>query len=305
MRSLILTSTVFALSACGGGGGGSNRGAENIPAPTVPTTRSVTLQFAAEANGQALSCDAALTGLGTSAARGQLRDFRFYVHNVRLIKADNSEVSLTLDGNEWQSNGVTLLDFQDRADNCAGSAKPIHTSVTGNVTEGEYIGVAFTVGLPESLNHQNQTAAASPMNIASLFWSWQAGYKFMRFDVAPTGGITRPTDDTFTQTTFNFHLGSTDCTGLPQNQEAVTCSRINRPDIRLNGFNPNTQQIVLDYGALISEIDITQDISGGPGCMSGVSDQECQSMFTQLGLDFAAGTPSAALSQTVFSVRNR
>jgi len=302
MRSLILASAVVALSACGGGGGGSNRGAENIP-PT-PTTRSVTLQFAAEANGQALTCDSALSGLGTSAASGKLRDFRFYVHNVRLIKADNTEVSVTLDGNEWQSSGVALLDFQNKSDNCGGSTKPTHTALTGNVTEGDYVGVAFTVGLPESLNHQNQTAAASPMNIASLFWSWQAGYKFMRFDVAPDGGITRPTDVTFAQTTFNFHLGSTDCTGLPQNQEAVTCSRINRPDVRLDNFNVSTQQILLNYGALISEIDITQDISGAPGCMSGLSDQECQSMFTQLGLDFTAGTPSTALTQTVFSVRN-
>lgn len=294
MRLLPLISFALMVAACGGDGK-SHHAAGDV---------SVTIPFAAEANGVAISCDAALTDLGTSSSGGALRDFRFYVHNVRLIKADNTEVEVTLEQNDWQNETTALIDFLDKDDSCGGETKETHTAITGTVPAGDYTGVAFTVGVPEDINHVNQAEAPSPLNIVGLFWSWQSGYKFMKLEVAPTDGITRPSDETYTQTTFNFHLGSTGCTGNPELDETVTCERADRPEISLTGFDVDGKEILIDYAALLSEVNINEDLSGPPGCMSGLTDNECPTIFTQLGLDFEAGTPSDEYTQTVFSVRD-
>ena len=36
--------------------------------------------------------------------------------------------------------------------------------------------------MPWQLNHQNPLTASSPLNISEMFWSWQLGHKFLRFD---------------------------------------------------------------------------------------------------------------------------
>jgi len=290
---------MLSLTACGGGGGSSDGDSDNRGTGNGVLT--VQIPVKAIANGVQLDCDAALTGLGTAGTDARLLDARFYLHDVALVAADGSQDLITLDANEWQAHNLVLIDFQNRADNCGGEPKPTHALISGTVpdTGKTYVGLKFVMGVPEALNHQNQTAATAPLNIPSLFWSWQSGYKFLRLDVAPVGGIIRPGNAGFSATTWNIHLGSTDCSGDPQAGAVVSCSRLNRANVVLTPYALG-QTLVFDYAALVAATNLGIDMAGPAGCMSGLSDPECQALFERLGIDFSSGL--AKDGQAVFRI---
>lgn len=273
----LITSTSLAILACGGGSsGGGGTGA---------ATSEISIPFAARANGTEIKCGAQLSGLGSDSASGTIRGFALYIHNVVLINSDGTELPFTLEDNDWQSSGVALLDYQDKLDSCGSdTAKPINNKLIGSV-QGELINVdriRFTVGVPSELNHEDASAAVTPLNRTDLFWSWQSGYKHLRMDVAPDGGVIKP--DNSTTTTWNIHLGSTGCEGNPQTGETVSCSANNRPTIELDISDIANQQIVIDYGKLVENSALMSDQGGAPGCMSGPTDLDCPAIFDALGM---------------------
>ena len=273
---------------------------------TDQRSESFSIQFAAEANNVAMNCATVLTGMGSANSNATLRDLRFYVHDVQLIDGQDNSYPLTLESKDWQGQGVALLDFVERGENCAGDTKQTHTAITGTAdipASASVQGLAFTLGVPSALNHADRLAAAAPLDRASLHWNWQNGYKHMRIDVAPDGGVSRPSDAGFSSTAWNFHLGSTDCAGNPQLGESVSCGRPNRVRVELDDFDPALQVIVLDYEALVAARDLGQDEAGAPGCMSGASDPECASLFNALGMDVDTGEADPLVNQTVFRVR--
>jgi len=266
----------------------------------VENHRNVSIVFEAQANGLPINCDTELTGLGTVGTSAALKDFRFYIHDLVLIKDTGEEIPLVLDSNIWQTGNVALVDFQDKSDGCAGSVKPTHTEVTGTIPDDDaiYNAVKFKLGVPTELNHNNPVTSPSPLNIPSLQWSWQAGYKFMRLDVAPVGGVTRVGDPEYLGNAWNVHLGSTNCTGAP-----VTCERNNRPTITLSEYDIETSSVVFDYGVLVEGNILSQDNGGHPGCASASMDPECSALFQKLGLDIDTGDTNASITQTVFSLK--
>ena len=297
--SVALLSSSLMLTGCN-----SNNNQTVAPPPPEPTSRQVNLNFEALANGQTINCGTKLTGLGTAGSEAMLEDFRFYLYNLALIKDNGDSVAVTLDQNAWQAGNLALVDFQNKADKCSGADKEIHTTITGTVTDtvSSFVGVRFTVGVPEDRNHTNPAQATTPLNIASLQWSWQSGYKFMRLDVAPIGGISRPSDANFSSTAWNFHLGSTGCTGDPALNQVVTCSNSNRPEVTLSNFNLNTSRIRIDYAALVEASVLGLDEGGPAGCMSGKTDPECNPVFPRIGLSLDTGNADASIVQKVFSV---
>lgn len=183
----------------------------------------------------------------------QVLDFKFYVHDISAVTSDGGVYEIELYENEWQLPSLALLDFQDKSDSCSGEAKATHTAIQGKLPASvvaNTVAIQFKLGVPAEQNHENQAVAVTPLNIAGMFWSWQSGYKFARMDVAPVGGITRPGDDNFNGTSFNFHLGSTACGGDPSSGEAVACERGNRPLIRLEDYRFD-RTIVVDYAELV------------------------------------------------------
>lgn len=286
---LMVACSAFILSAC------------SSSSSSDQTSLDVTIPFAAEANGVAIDCDTQLTGLGTNNSNANVTDFRFYLHDVRLIDIDGLEYPLTLTGNAWQQENLALLDFTNKESACSGATKESNTEIQGTIYASpsvQFTGVAFMLGVPSNLNHEDTVAAASPLNITSLHWNWQNGYKYMRLDVAPLGGV-----NAGASTTWNFHLGSTNCSGDPQLNETVSCGRPNRAEITLSNFDPSANTILLDYGALLASSDITADAGGAAGCMSGATDPECADIFEHLGMDVVTGSMDGSLSQSVFSVQ--
>jgi len=180
----------------------------------------------------------------------QMRDLRFFIQEARLIQFDGSKRKVTITPRDnFQivdgENTVSLLDFtRVGSGRCTGTSDDANTNtkITGNFPKGNYKGIEFDIGVPPKLNHidPSQQASTSPLKSATgLTWNWQAGYKFIRFELTATGG---------TNQNFVLHLGSTNCTG-DINAGTVTCANSYRPTIVVEpsgGFNPDTDTITMD-----------------------------------------------------------
>ncbi len=303
-----LLSALLLLSACG-------TPAANPPAvnpSATPSTASVdfTVKFKGMVNGQPFRCGQEYTGIGTTGSKIRSRDFRFYVSAPRLVAADGTETPITLTAdNKWQTQNVTLIDFEDGTGGCEGNADT-NAEIKGTIPAGTLkpgMSLRYELGLPFALNHADASRAASPLNLTSMFWIWRFGYKFARLDMATTG---QPQG-------YYIHIGSTGCTGdmaikheghdhaAPTSSPAASaspaadhgaldpslskppasCSEPNLSTITLTNFDAEKQHVEADLGRLLSEnnVDVNQADTPG-GCMSGLDDSDCKGIFKQLGL---------------------
>lgn len=284
------------LAACGGGGGSDD-----------DSPKTVTIEFAAVAGNTPIGCGSTVSGLGSGGVDAKLQDFRFYVSNVKLVKADGTEVALTLPADDdWNhsagGNAVTLIDLEDGSGGCSAGTSATHTSVTGTVPAGDYVGVRMTMGVPFALNHTDYASAPAPLDVQAMAWSWQSGRKFAKIEVVDPDGST----GTWAAHSFYVHLGSTGCSGNPANGETVSCVAANRMDFALAAFDPATQKIAVDLRALLAGNDITRNQAGAPGCMSGGTDPECAAVFQALAIGWNADGSGSGLpvdggaAQTLF-----
>ena len=176
---VVLLSCSFVLAACG-----DNEDQHDHPDASAPDAEpdagpmAVTIAFAAEVGGTPFACGQTYAGLGTTAAAYVGTDFRFYVHDVRLMMHGDAgpvEVPVTLDANDFQADGVALLDFETGGTGCQMGSTSTHTAITGTVPAGAYGGIAFKVGIPFAKNHLDVATAAPPLNIPAMYWAWKLG----------------------------------------------------------------------------------------------------------------------------------
>ena len=296
-----------ALSACGGGS--SSTAAAVTPLPD----KVVSISFAALNGSTPVQCGTPLTGLGSTAVAADLKDLRFYIANLALVNDQGVAVPVTLDSNDWQltqgSESVALIDLEDATGACADATHTAatHAVITGTVPGGTYVGLKASMGVPDTLNHSAITGGLPPLDVAAMAWSWQSGRKFTKIELNPVGGMVKTVAATATTpassstlSTFNFHLGATGCAaqvdagGVALKDAAgnalYSCSNPNVMDFSLASFNADTQKVALDLGQLFKTTDITQDHGGAAGCMSGATDPECPTLFSQLKIAFGSGS---------------
>lgn len=237
------------------------------------------ISFEARVGSNIFDC-ASIYKVGSAQSDATITDFRLYVHGVKLHATDGSWATVELDQDGlFQYQNIALLDFENKAGNCMNGTTETNTTIRGKVAAGTYDGISFVVGVPFDLNHEDAAVAPSPLNLSALFWSWNGGYKFMRVDAKAMGAMG----------SFNMHLGSTGCMDDGMGH-VMSCAQPNRPTIDLTGFDPLTGKIVINYGALVAENDISTDTGGAPGCMSGIDDPECVATFGKLGIHIADGS---------------
>lgn len=251
----------------------------------------VTLNFAAQVNGEPLACQS-YSNIGTQNNTIDILDFRVYVSNVRLLADDGEAYAVNLDQEtEWQTSDVALLDFEDNSGTCVNGDSKMNSQVVGTVPDLTYTGLRFDIGVPQDLNDNDPLQAASPLDTSRsrLHWTWQTGYKFVRWDADVEGA---PHD-------WFVHLGSTGCTlnDASDMGQGATCTTPNRPTIQLDTFNPSSDTAVFDYGLLLADSDLSVNVEQ-PGCMSGIDDTDCPAIYSRFGLD-ASGTPNLAQSFVV------
>src|SRR5262249_24683963 len=145
----------------------------------------VNLQFRGMVGADAFACGNQYHGVGTTKADFVPADFRFYVHNIRLVTAEGTEVPVQLDQDGiWQYRDVALLDFENKVPPCNDGTPQTNSVVHGTVPVGTYTGVRFLLAVPFELDHIDEATAPAPLNLDGMFWSWQDGYKFLRIDTA-------------------------------------------------------------------------------------------------------------------------
>jgi len=208
------------------------------------------------------------------------KDLRFWISEIKLVKADLTTVNVTLDQDGiWQYRDAALLDWEDGTGSCnASGTTGTHRVVSGKAPAGKYIGIQFTLGLPQSLNALESATSPAPMNTSAMYWSWTGGYKFTKFEFLDGAAGT------------SLHIGSTGCTAYAAGSVSpVTCAKPFRGQIRVTdpaGFDPATQRVVLNLSTVFAGFDT----SLGGMCMPGDASAACQTVLGNLGYNFTYGT---------------
>jgi uncharacterized repeat protein (TIGR04052 family) len=319
LSTLALIGSGILLNGCGGSSSSSD---SNID---------ISIPFKAVAGSESIRCGKTISALGTANGGAgsdvTLADFRMFVNDIKLVTDQGIEIPVMLDANHsFQNADVALLDFRDKANiDTQGNVTNICTSgtsnnpnyndtVKGSVTIDPAYTISyvqFTLGVPFDLNHADQSAAVEPLRnpglATGMHWNWQGGYKFTAFDVLPVGGVTRPSTDAWSSPKWNMHLGSTGCSvgtsDLGNGTEPETCSAPNRSVIKLaiGAIDLDDVTVQIDYAELISMNTLAEDNAAAPGCMSGGTDPECETIFEKLGLSWGENNAQA---QSVFSIIN-
>lgn len=257
-------------------------GPVDAPLADAGSGETLTIPFRAVVGTEPFQCGRVYTGLGSQMSRWNPLDFRFYVHDLRLV-TPGGEVPLTVVDEEiWQRDGAALLDFEDRTGQCSNGTAPTNTSVRVRLPAGASAtgatGLRFTLGLPFAINHRNASTSPSPFNLTSMWWNWQGGYKFLRVDGRIEDAMGAPV-----VASWNIHLGSTGCDGNAMGN-VTTCTQPNRVAVSLEGFNPARSVVLADLAALVQGADLSRSQMPAAGCMSGADDPDCPPIFTALGL---------------------
>ncbi|MCX8071606.1 MAG: metallo-mystery pair system four-Cys motif protein [Candidatus Binatia bacterium] len=244
----------------------------------------VEIRFRGQVGDEPFQCGATYNGVGQGGSEFTPSDFRFYVSNVRLLTADAREVPVLLDQDGiWQLEDVALIDFENKTSPCVNGTVLTNDTIRGRVAPGDYNGIRFVLGVPFRLNHGDASVAPPPLSLTAMFWSWQAGYKFLRVDTAFDN--------------YRVHLGSTGCF-YAQPGVVGGCARPNRAEIILRPFSLQHDAIVADLAALLENSDLNANVAGTPpGCMSDPGDSDCQAILQNLGVDFVTGLPVPALQK--------
>ncbi|MGF1499495.1 MAG: MbnP family copper-binding protein [Elainellaceae cyanobacterium] len=284
----------------------------------VTESEAIAIQFAGQVGDEAFSCGSSYSGLGTANSTVTPTDFRFYVSDVALIEASGQVVPVALEQDgKWQHQNVALLDFEDGTGACANGTAETRTQVTGTVPPGDYTGVMFTLGVPFDLNHDDATLAPSPLNLTSMWWNWQGGYKFVRIDLenqamTASAGLRQheggqphgqPHDGSMqhgdTQG-FLIHLGSTGCQLEGDSPQPTLCLNPNTSMLAFTDFDPASNVVVADLAALVAGSNLEQNAPDTAlGCMSSPDDPDCTSILSNFGIPQAGQT---SVEQTFFRI---
>ena len=265
----------------GGAAGGAGQGGAGGQGP-----QQVTIQFRAAVGTEPFACGQTYANQGTAATSVTPRDFRFYVQDLRLIDAAGQEVPVTLDvRSPWQAATVALLDFENGQGSCVGSGDVgTNTMITGTVPAGQYTGVAFRNGVPEDLNHDDPTTLPALLRAPQMQWSWLTGFRFVKANLMQVGGAAAQQA---------AETGATGCSGDP-GQGTVVCTRPNRNNVVLTGFNPATNVIVADIAPIFASFNLSQtNECHGTGTV-------CGPMYTATGVNSTTG--AALATQAVYRV---
>ena len=151
---LLLACTV-GLTACGSDDNNNSTATSNSGTTggtwQTGTTGDVSIKFAAYNGTEKIDCTST-TKLGTKQRAVQIEDFRFYISNVSLIKADGTREALKLkQANDYNytsndgKNTVSLIDLEQKGvGECDGSAAT-NAVIKGTVPAGSYTGVEMTL----------------------------------------------------------------------------------------------------------------------------------------------------------------
>ncbi|MCB1308591.1 MAG: metallo-mystery pair system four-Cys motif protein [Leptospiraceae bacterium] len=293
--SLLLTGILFTgASGCTGNSDGNSDALFLLLAASLSDV-SYFVEYDIVSGGQSVRCgssftvDKAVNGSTTKTLNPY--DLRFYVSNVRFL-VGNSEHAVTLpDDGAWQYGNVALLDFENATGNCTGTSA-MNSTIHAKIPAGTYDGIAFDLGVSESMNQLNNGTAPSPLNINQMYWSWSLGYKFTKIEF-------RATDATYTT---QLHLGSLDCGG---DVSSNSCAKPYRSSIKIvGGFQPGFNKVTLDLNEALSGFNPSSGTRMGcmpmkpPAAGASTAEEltECPKLLGTMGVDATSGVATGSQS---------
>jgi len=259
----------------------------------------IVIPFVAEIGGVPFSCDKSYS-LGIGGTLSGVLDFRMFVSNAMLVTTDGREVPFALDNDGvWQTDEIALLDFEDGSGHCTNGTPQTNTTLRGQVPDGDYTALRFEIGVPFEVNHGDPTSASSPLNLTAMFWNWQGGYRFLKFEVSPIAANHAPATEHHAHgghggSDWFLHLGSTLCNApAPIAAPTEACGNPNRVTVALDGLVLSESVVVVDPAPVLAGTDVTSNApESSPGCMSFPDDGDCVALFPRLGLPFG-GVPGS------------
>ncbi|MCZ8321024.1 MAG: metallo-mystery pair system four-Cys motif protein [Novosphingobium sp.] len=271
----------------------------------------VAIRFAGEFAGKPFSCSERFSGIGTTNSTVSVTDYRLYVSEVALLRADGSAVFVDLDQDgRWQHQNVALLDFENGQGACVNGTAATNDTVRGSVPRGDYVGLVLTVGVPFALNHADPTLAPSPLNLTGMFWNWQVGYKFIKVDLSTAGQPARQAQSGGSHggsaaepapSGWSLHLGSTMCPAASRTQAPAQCANANRIAVRFARFDAGRNVVVVDPARVLAKANVDANAPESPaGCMSFPNDPDCMTVMPAMGLSYG-GQPAGP--QELLSIR--
>jgi uncharacterized repeat protein (TIGR04052 family) len=280
MKKLLAIAIPIALSACA------------MSPSQKSSTQPIEIRFSAQINGQAFECGKSYPGVGTTNSTITPSDYRLFVSQVELLTTDGKAVPVTLTQDKvWQFENIALLDFENGQGPCRNGTPATNVSVRGSVPSGNYSAVRFVVGVPFARNHGDPTVSPAPLSSTAMFWNWQGGYKFIKFDTATSGqsAVSAPPagHGGGNASGFSVHLGSTACASASKTQAPTSCKNSNRIEVQLTEFNPLKNVVIVDMGRVLSKSNVDVNATGtSPGCMSFPNDPDCPAIMGALGLAY-------------------
>lgn len=218
--------------------------------------------------------------VGLDPGAGRLR---FFVSDVRMVDANRSETTVRLDIAPHQNRRTALIAIPFDG----GETGSAERTLRGAVPAGDYVSMAFLIGVPFDANHGNPLHAAPPLDRPAMFWSWQTGHKFLRLDL---------------DNAWSFHLGSTGChSASAVRAPAVGCRRPNLARIELPASAASDGTVAVDLAALLGDVLTVPDAGN---CMGDYAKHGiCRDALAALGLDAETGRCAAGCTaQRVFRV---
>ena len=272
--------------------GASLLAATSISIPAYAQTQDISIRFAAQVNGQPFECGKSYPDIGTTRSVITPSDFRLYVSEVHLINRQGQAVKVDLEQDKvWQLEDIALLDFENAQGPCRNGTPALNQTVRGRVPAGQYEGLRFTLGVPFARNHGDPTVVPAPLSSTAMFWNWQGGYKFLKFDTATSGqkATTAPAapDGGGNASGFSVHLGSTACASASKTTPPSACQNPNRVVVNIPSFDVTKNIVVADIAPVLANSNVDINTTGtAPGCMSFLGDADCVPIMAALGLPY-------------------
>ncbi|WP_448548874.1 MbnP family copper-binding protein [Thalassotalea fusca] len=222
--------------------------------------------------GKNLTCDAL-----NSQSGWQVEQIQFFISDLSIKDHHNQWHQLEFESGQFQSENVALLSLMCEQGNVA--EQNLQLALTSNIVPADISEIAFDLGVPFDLNHQNPLTQPSPLNEASMFWVWRTGHKFMRVEMNNSNDA------------WWFHLGSTGCSSAsPVRSPVESCRQPNRfrYHIATNTHEPINIHFALD--ALLSNMPLNERNS----CQSEPDNASCHALFSNVQRAFSIGTLAPA-----------
>ncbi|GAB3029396.1 hypothetical protein GCM10027098_28110 [Bowmanella dokdonensis] len=187
------------------------------------------------------------TSLNMQGGGWYIEHSKFYLSQIQ----NEDGEPLDLADNQWQTGETALISIEQKDCWRDGEMAGNHEVRFGpEVDLSEVKRLRFVLGLPFELNHQNPLTQPSPLNLSSMFWTWQSGHKFARFELRSVAD------------SWAFHLGSTGCEADSKlRSPAQPCSNPNLIEFDLPRPAGSGNTLVFHLDRLLEGITLNRDNS--------------------------------------------